>query len=387
MSLAQSLRRATAVSLRELRSIMRDRLFFSLAFLVPMFFMLIFNYGLNMDVRKQPLALLDRDDTPLSREFAARFVQSDYFTLRSRLTSLDKTPILFAHNAIRAVLVIPHGFQKRLQQGGQAQVQAIVDGSLPSRAQTAKGYMEGISQAFAADLAKNWLLQQGISSTRARDILRPLAPEVRYLYNRAADSNQALAPRLLMLIMIICPPLLTALGIVREKESGSIANYRSSQAGRGEYLAGKLAPYVLISLCNCLLLWLLAVTVFQAPFRGNALFFAVACGVYAACTTGIGLTVSVLVKTQVAGTLVAFVVTTLPSVLYSGIFIPISALGPEARLVAHALPAMYFTKIVSGSFLKGLGWLGLWQELAALASYSLLLFGVGYALFGKRPKS
>ncbi len=209
--------------------------------------------------------------------------------------------------------------------------------------------------------------------------------ETRYLYNQGVKSLWSLAPKLMMVILMISPPFLTALGVVREKESGSILNIYSSTLSRGEFLLGKLAPYVGISILNALVLWGLATWFFGVPFKGPPLFFLVATVMYVICTTGIGLVVSVLVRTQTAAMIVTAIVTIVPAVLYSGILVPVPSLTQAAQGIAHALPAMYYTNVVLGSFLKGVGFAALWFELLILALYAAALFTVGYRMFSKRP--
>jgi len=185
---------------------------------------------------------------------------------------------------------------------------------------------------------------------------------------------------------MISPPFLTALGIVREKESGSIYNIYSSTLSRGEFLIGKLAPYVGISILNALILWFLATWLYAVPFKGPLLFFFLATVMYVICTTGIGLVVSVLVSTQTAAMIATAIFTIVPAVLYSGILVPISSLTQAAQVIAHALPAMYYTNIALGCFLKGVGFAALWFELLILAVYADVLFTIGYLMFNKRPK-
>ena len=138
---------------------------------------------------------------------------------------------------------------------------------------------------------------------------------MRYLYNRSLESDWSQAPKFLMLVLMVTSPLLTALGVVREKETGAIYNIYASTVTRGEYLVGTLLPYMIIAWLNSLVLWAIACGVFGAPFKGNALLFVVASLIYVICTTGIGLTVSVVVSTQVAATLVTFIVTVIPAVM------------------------------------------------------------------------
>jgi len=156
---------------------------------------------------------------------------------------------------------------------------------------------------------------------------------------------------------------------------------------RGEFLIGKLVPYVGISILNALVLWMLAIWLFAVPFKGPPVFFFLATVMYVICTTGIGLVVSVLVRTQTAAMIVTAIFTIVPAVLYSGILVPISSLTSAAQVIAHALPAMYYTDIVLGCFLKGVGLTALWLELLVLGLYAAVLFTVGYLMFSKRPKA
>jgi len=217
--------------------------------------------------------------------------------------------------------------------------------------------------------------------------VQPVDLEVRYLYNQSAKSIWSLAPKLIMLIMIFMPPLMTSVGIVREKETGSIYNIYSSTVSRGEFLIGKLAPYVAISSANIVVLWLLAVQYYGAPFKGNPFVFVVASVLFAICTTGIGLLLSVLLRTQLAAIVVTTVTTMIPALDYSGFLMPIEALDRGGGVVARLLPAMYYTNIVVGTFLKGGGWDALMGDVLILAGYAIALFIAGYVLFNKRPRA
>jgi len=196
-----------------------------------------------------------------------------------------------------------------------------------------------------------------------------------------------LAPKLIMLITMMTAPYLTALVVVREKETGSIYNIYTSTVTRAEYLIGKMLPQVAIASLNAFVLTILAMKLFGAPFKGDPLFYAISTLVYVLCTTGIGLVVSVFVKTQVAAQIVTPIVTMIPAVLYSGVMTPIESLTSSAQVVAHSLPAMYYANIVIGSFLKGVGSRALGGDLAVLTVYALTLQFVGFLLFHKRNAS
>ncbi len=383
-----NVQRVVAVAYKEWREIVRDRLFFSLAFVVPAVLMLLFGYGLSLDVENIPFAVVDYDHSTQSRDYAYRFIDSRYFDFKGYVRDERELGSLLAQSRVRAAIVIPEHFGQRLQAGRGAQVQTLVDGTFPFRALTTKGYVTAINASANQETIAQLLARaKGVPVQTAREAVQPVRLEVRYLYNQSVKSIWSLAPKLLMVILMISPPFLTALGVVREKESGSIFNIYSSTVTRGEFLCGKLAPYVAISALNILALWLLATLLFAVPFKGGFLFFMAASLIYVICTTGIGLMVSVLVRTQVAAMIVTAIVTVIPAVLYSGVLIPIPSLGPSAQAIAHLLPAMYYTNIVVGCFLKGVGLTALWPDVLVLAVYAAVLFTVGFTMFHKRPAS
>jgi len=174
---------------------------------------------------------------------------------------------------------------------------------------------------------------------------------------------------------------------VREKENGSIYNIYASTITRSEFLIGKLTPYVFISILNMLILWFMATSLFHAPFKGDPLFFFLSSVLYVTCTTSIGLLVSLLVQTQIAAMMVTVVVTIVPSVLYSGLMVPIASMDAASQFEAHLFPAMYYTNIVLGSFLKGVGLEEQWSDMLALAVYVAVLWLASFLLFHKRAKS
>jgi ABC-2 type transport system permease protein/ribosome-dependent ATPase len=185
---------------------------------------------------------------------------------------------------------------------------------------------------------------------------------------------------------MVSSPLLTALGIVREKETGSIYNIYSATVSRLEFLAGKLIPYVIISAINAVVLWLMAVSLFAVPFKGNLLLFFATSILFVLTSTGIGLIVSLLVNTQQAALIITVLVSTLPTLLFSGLIVPVSSLSQAAQFQAHLFPGMYYTNIVRGTFLKNVGLTVLWPDILALGTYAAVLGTIGYWLFTKRPR-
>jgi len=222
---------------------------------------------------------------------------------------------------------------------------------------------------------------------QAAALVEPVKVQLRYLYNQEIKSIWSIAPTMMMFILLMTPPFLTALGVVREKENGSIYNIYSSTVTRAEFLIGKLLPYLGISIINVIILWLMAVLVFAAPFKGDPLFFFLASVIYVSCTTGIGLLVSLFARTQVAAMMITVVVTIVPAVLYSGLLVPIASMDAASQFEAHLFPAMYYTDIALGSFLKGIGVGQLWGRVGALLFYSSVLWIAAYLLFHKRVRA
>jgi ABC-2 type transport system permease protein/ribosome-dependent ATPase len=381
-------RRIAAVASKEWRETVRDRMFFSLAFLLPILWMFVFGYGLVLDVENIPYAVLDSDQSALSRDYLYRFQQSRYFDFKGALTDEREVEPLLASGRIRAAIIIPEKFQERLDAGQPVGVQTLIDGTFPLRTDITKGYVIAINSAFNEERLVDYISSRsGISRAQAEYRAQPIKLEVRYLYNEEVRSTWSIVPALVMFTLMVSCPLLTALGIVREKETGSIYNIYSSTVTKIEFLFGKLLIPVLISSMNAVVLWIIATLWFGVPFKGNLLFFLVASLVFVLSSTGVGLLVSLLVRTQIAALLITIIIAMVPTILFSGLIVPVSSLSPGSQFQAHLFPGMYYTNIVRGTFLKGIGIKVLWVDVLALALYALVLRIVGYGIFTKRPRS
>ncbi len=383
-----NLRRVWVLAYKEWREVLRDRIFFILAFFLPVMLMLIFGYGLSQDVEKVPFALIDYDHTQASRNYSKKFTDSRYFDFRGYLQSIAQVDELLARGEIRAAVVISDKFQERLMQGRSANVQVLLDGTFTQSIRTVRSYVQAISAAAEVEFQAEYVARRmGITPERARTLLQPVRIEVRYMYNQELRSIWAIASGLIMFVLTITAPLLTALCIAREKETGAIYNIYTSTLTRGEFLIGKLLPFVCISFINGIILWLMATLYFGAPFRGSILFFAAAMLMYVVCTSSLGLVVSLLVRTQQAALVLAIIAGFVIAVQFSGIFTPIQSLPGPNYLAAHFLPAMYFNNVVECSFLKGVGVESLWRELLVFAVFTAVMLTIAYALFKKRVRA
>jgi len=383
-----NLNRVWAVTYKEWREIFRDKLFFAMAFILPVGIFLVLAFGISFDVEKISFAVLDRDGSAMSRDFLHRFMDSRYFAYKGHVQSERELDPLLAHSDIRFAIIIPPRFQEQLLAGQATSVQSLIDGVFPYRAEVAKGYLSAIIANFNAQSLVNYLaLKRGIAKEQALSQVQPVRLESRYLYNQALRSQWSISSGLMMLVLMVTPPFLTALGVVREKENGSIYNIYASTITRSEFILGKFLPYLLISCLNIFVLWGLVMAIFGTPFKGDPLFYYFASVIYVICTAGVGLVVSLMVRTQVAAVMLTVVFSFVPAMLYSGLLVPIESMGLATKIESHLFSPIYYLRITWGSFLKGLGWTELWFDVLALVIYALILWLVGFVNFHKRPSS
>jgi ABC-2 type transport system permease protein/ribosome-dependent ATPase len=381
-------RRVAAVAYKEWREIVRDRIYFLLAFVLPPVLMMVFGYGVTQDVENVALAVVDYDRSALSRDYIEHYRATRYFHFRGHAESLRAADRLLADRRAAVVLVIPEHYEQDLLAGRATGVQALIDGTFTTQARTVNAYVEAINAAVSAGLATEYVARRlGVTPDRARELLEPLRVEVRYLYNQELESTWGVAASMMMFILILTAPLLAALSVVREKETGSIYNIYAATISRGEFLAGKLAPNVLISFVNALVLWAIAVFWFDAPFKGSLAFFLPATLLYVVCTSSIGLLVSTVVRTQQAALMVSVILAIVIAMTFSGMITPVPSLTGATYVIAHWLPAMHYNDIALGAFLKGAGWRVLWWPVLVLALHAAALLAAVYLLFHKRTRT
>ncbi len=383
-----NLQRVTTLVLKEWREIVRDRVFFLLAFIMPVAWMVVFGYGMNMDTVNIPFAVLDQDHSAMSREYANHYIDSRYFSFKGYLPDTHEGDRLLRAGKLRLVLVIPPRFEQDLKARRTVAIQSLLDGTFAYRVRGIAGYVDAINRDANSALQVQQLTERfGMPPSRAQVMVQPIHLEVRYLFNQALRSIWSVAPSLIMFTMMVSPAVLTSLSVVREKETGSIYNIYASTVTRAEYLLGKLLPNIMISTVNTMVLWLIATLHFGAPFKGSLLFFFIASVVYVSCTCSIGFLVSTLVRTQGSALLITVILAIVPAVQFSGMFTPVAFLPDSSRLLAHLFPPMYYNNIVQGTFLKGTGWAILWSDVLFLAVYAAGLLLASYAVFRKRTPS
>ena len=352
------MRTLLAVGMKELRQIRRDRRTLLILAFVPAFFLLVFGYALNFDIRNIPLAVEDRDGTAESRELVSAFVNSGYFNLVATVWSARDAEQLLDRNEARAVLVIPEGFSRRVTTGGTADVQVIVNGDNANTATTVVGYASSILSRSSA--------LQGWSETPPP----PINVEPRIWYNPELRSTLFLVPGLIAYITMLMAVTSTALSIVREKESGTIEQVRMAPAGTFPFIAGKALPHFAIALGSGTAVFLASMVLFGLPMRGNWLTLALALSLYLIGALATGLLVSTVSDTQQVAFQIALLVSLLPTLMLSGFIFPIASMPKALQIVTYIVPARYFLRALRGIVLKGSDVSHLLPEFAALVIYA-----------------
>jgi ribosome-dependent ATPase len=354
-----------------------DRVRLAFAVSGPILLMAVFGYGISLDVDHLPLAVLDRDGTPASRLYVDAYRGSYYFEEARPLSSEEDLDRRLRNGELRIAIEIPPGFQRDLERGRQPEVSVNLDAALPFRAETARGYVEGAHDGYEKRLRK----ARGLAKAR-----EPLHFETRALFNQDFESVYALVPADIMLLLMLLPSMLTALSVVREKELGSIANFYAAPATKIEFLLGKQLPYVAVALIQFAALVALAIAVFQVPLKGSAITLALGGFLYVLASTGFGLLISVFASTQTAAIFAAAIITILPAVQFSGMFVPVSSLAGAAWFAAQIFPSTWFQAISVGTFTKDLNLASLWGNVVALAVIAVIYFSVAALLLQKQER-
>jgi ribosome-dependent ATPase len=370
-----SMTRLRAFASREMTEVLRDPIRLAFALLGPLVLLMTFGFGITFDVERLPFAVLDNDRSPESRELIETLGGSRYFVKQPAVADLADLERRLKGGRLSVALEIPAAFGRDFWRGADPEVAVWLDGATPFRAETARGYLEGLVLQYAEDLAaRRWI---------DSDVL-PVSFEIRLPFNQRFESVYAIAPGIIMMLLAIIPSMMTALGVVREKEIGSIVNFHATPVSPFEFLVGKQLPYVAIALGNFLSLWLLAALVFRIDLTGSVSALVIGAICYVAATTAFGLLVSTFVRTQIAAVFATSIIIMIPTVNFSGFMTPISSLDEAGRLFGLAFPGAYFQQISIGTFTKGLHWDDLWHNHLALAGFSIAYVLISILLLRKQ---
>ncbi|MEC5292577.1 ABC transporter permease [Aurantimonas sp. C2-6-R+9] len=360
------LSRILAVIEKETKEIVRDPVTVAVALLMPLVMLFLFGYAISFDVDGVAMGVLDHDRSAESRALVDRFLASGYFVMADGYLSAIEVETALQRSAVKLALIIPPGFANHLARGEPAPVQVLVDGTFSATANLVAAYAKAIIAGFGVQTAP------------------PIEVAARVWYNPSLRSVNYVVPGLFGVILMAFPPLLTALAITREKQSGSIQQIFVSPLTPAEFLSGNLIPYGLIAFLQIVMVIAVGFLWFAVPLKGGlALLLGVGL-VYVFTTVGIGLLVSTLTNSQLAAMLLALIISLMPSFLFSGFLFPIFTMPFVSQLYTRLFPAQYFVDFSRGVVLKGAGLAELWPSVLLLLAYTLVIFALAVWRFRKK---
>ncbi|HED1421169.1 TPA: ribosome-associated ATPase/putative transporter RbbA [Kluyvera georgiana] len=373
---AFSLRRLFSYSRREALELRRDPVRSTLALLGTVILMFIMGYGISMDVEDLRFAVLDRDQTVSSQGWTQNIAGSRYFIEQPPLYSYDDLDRRMRNGELAVAIEIPPHFGRDIARGTPVQIGVWVDGAMPNRAETVRGYVQAMHLAWLQEMA-------GRQPSASRDTSL-ISIETRYRYNPDVKSLPAIVPAVIPLLLMMIPAMLSALSVVREKELGSIINLYVTPTTRSEFLLGKQVPYIVLGMFNFLLLCALSVFVFGVPHKGSFLTLTLAALLYVTIATGLGLLISTFMKSQIAAIFGTAIITLIPATQFSGMIDPVASLEGPGRWIGQIYPTSHFLTIARGTFSKALGLGDLWGSFIPLLIAVPLVLGLSVWLLKKQ---
>jgi len=367
-----SIARLWAIARKEAIQLRRDARSLGLAFVLPVIMLILFGYAITTDVEHITTAIVDRDHTPESRALTSAFSESNYFMVKYAPQTDVGVEELIDLAKVRVVIVIPERFSADLKRGRAAPVELLLDGSDAKTANVARGYADAIARTYS----------QNATIVPQRRIA-PVTAEGRVWYNETLDSASMIVPGLIAVIMSIISAMLTSLTVSREWERGTMEQLAATPVSRTEVILGKLVPYLVIGLIDVAIAVILGVFVFEVPFRGSLLTFALGTTVFLVGVLGLGTLLSTGLKSQLLASQAAIFATYLPALLFSGFMYTISNMPMALQWISRVIPARYYVSFTRGVFLKGNGLDVLWPAIFGLAIYACITIAMSVKNFKK----
>ena len=371
--------RLLAVAHKELIQILRDSRSLFIVIIMPVVLVLLFGYGVNLDLKNLPIAVWDRDGSQQSQDLLKHFAASRYFHIKHVAGDYHSLSRALDAGDVRMVIVIPWDFSARMSDGRPVEVQALVDGSDDNTANILIGYAQAIIQSYSAQSQLTWLRNRGVA-------LQPslVSTETRTWFNENLESSDFIIPGVLALVMSVIGAFLTSLTIAREWERGTMEQLISTPVSAMEIMLGKLAPYFVLGMIDTLISAAIAVFWFQVPFRGSFWTLLLSSAMFLIVVLSLGFFISVIAKGQFAASQIALVITFLPAFLLSGFLFAIEQMPPALQLITHIIPARYYVSVLKKIFLKGSPVSMLYVDLIPLAIFTLVLGALATRSFHKR---
>jgi ABC-2 type transport system permease protein len=374
-----SLTRLLAVARKEVLHILRDSRSLFIVVIMPVTLMLLFGYGVSLDLKGLPVYVYDQDGSQQSQDLLKRFQSSEYFHIVRVVDRYSAVTRALDDDHAKMGIVIPWNFSERLSEGGPVEVQALVDATDDNTANVLMGYAQAVVQGYASEIQIGWLRRRGQSMQSS-----PIAVQTRTWYNENLESSVFIIPGVLALVMSVIGAFLTSLTIAREWERGSMEQLISTPVTAMEIMLGKLMPYFVIGMFDVAVCALIAIAWFKVPFRGSFLTLTFSSALFMIVVLALGFFISVLTKNQFAASQVALLVTFLPAFLLSGFLFSIDQMPIVLQWITRILPVRYYVSVLKKIFLKGTPTVMLYSDLIPLAVFALLLAIVATRSFHKK---
>ena len=353
-------RRVWSLVRKESHQVVRDPSSIAIGIVLPVVLILLFGYGLSLDVTNAPVAVVLEDPSPDAMELAASFQLSPYFDAQL-LTSMPRAQQLMLARKVDAIVRIRPDFSRQLSRG-DAEVQILVHGTDANHAR--------IIQSYAQGAVGQWATRR---SAEGKEILTgPVTVQSRLWFNEANESRYFLVPGLIVLIMTLIGAFLTSLVVAREWERGTMEALFVTPVRPDEILLGKTIPYFVLGLIGLVLCLLAAKFLFHVPFRGSVIVLSGASMLYLLVALAIGLLISSAIKSQFVASQIALLVTFLPAVMLSGFLFDLHSMPAVVRVITYALPARYYVTLLQTIFLAGDIWTVILPNAAVLAGMAVL---------------
>ena len=374
-----SLTRLLAVASKEILQILRDSRSLIIVLIMPVILVLLFGYGVSLDLKHLPIYVYDRDGSQQSQDLLKRFQTSDYFEIVHVANSYAELPRALDNGNAKMAVVIPWDFSNRLHDGRPVQVQALVDATDDNTANVLIGYAQAVVQGYSSDIQVDWLRNRGQLGG-----VTPLSVQTRTWYNEDLESSAFIVPGVLALVMSVIGAFLTSLTIAREWERGTMEQLVSTPVTPLEIMFGKLIPYFVIGMLDVIVCALIAVLWFHVPFRGSFVTLLFSSAMFMVVVLSLGFFISVIAKNQLAASQVALLATFLPAFLLSGFLYAIEQMPVVLQGITRILPARYYVSVLKRIFLKGTPTALLYADLVPLAIFTLVLALLATRSFHKR---
>ena len=374
-----TLTRFLAVAKKEIVQVLRDSRSLVIVLIMPVILVLLFGYGVSLDLKHLPIYVYDRDGSQQSQDLLKRFQASEYFQITGVVTNYQDVSRALDDGRAKMAIVIPWDFSQRLANGEPAQVQALVDATDDNTANVLIGYSQAVVQGYSSDVQLHWLRDRGQIVQPA-----PVSLQTRTWFNENLESSAFIVPGVLALVMSVIGAFLTSLTIAREWERGTMEQLISTPVTPLEIMLGKLVPYFVIGMIDVIICSLIAMYWFRVPFRGSFPTLLFSSALFMIVVLSMGFFISVAAKNQLAASQLALLTTFLPAFLLSGFLYSIEQMPVVLQWITRILPARYYVSILKKVFLKGSPATLLYSDLLPLAAFSLVLAMLATHSFHKK---